>query len=665
MKGKNIKLGTLLVLFFTILATSVFAADLYPSLKKFKDLNTFKQEVIAQNGVVTSNHPLSSTAGAQILTKGGNAIDAIVASFFALSVVEPFTVSPFSAGFINLVTKTGEKVFIDNYTVAPQSATPTMFPICYPDDETKQAEGGGHCTTGNINSTGFKSIGVPGGCKAWLYALKHYGSGKLSLREILQPAIDYAKNGFSASPYLVNSITNSKNRCGSFDGWKQEFLVDGKVPKAGDIVKRPGFTVTLEALANAAPADSTFAQQLEEAGRLFYKGEIAKNVVEYIKANGGYVTTEDMAWYYGSGLDDVSISQGLRLRDPVIGDYHGYQIVGPAPTSSGGTLIVEMLNILEPLKLKKWGFGDPKTLFYIAEAMKIAWADRDAYMGDPDYAYQDTFCPYPPPPVEQMISKGYADRRRAEIKWPFPGDYEPGKFSFAGLNGSERVVVASKKPSTGAFEGINTTSATAIDIEGNIVAMTQTIHSTFGSCVILPGTVSGSGMQLNNTMQLFDPDPRCGYEQANGIGPHKRMLSSMSPTIILKDGSPFMAIGTPGGTRIFGTVMQGIINVIDHGMNIQQAVEAPRIFTMSRDLGPLEVEYGFPPEIETALENLGYTVSPVKFVAGCMNGIVLDRNTDLLHGGACWRRDGSAVGWSGGDALDSSLPYPPNWDTHK
>ncbi len=273
--------------------------------------------------------------------------------------------------------------------------------------------------------------------------------------------------------------------------------------------------------------------------------------------------------------------------------------------------------------MSKLGFGDPKTLFYIAEAMKIAWADRDEYMGDPDYAYRkDPSCPYPPPPVEEMTSKDYANKRRKEIHWPNPGDYEPGKFFYAGLNAPEGIMLASNNPSSGAFEGTNTTSATAIDIEGNVVAMTQTIHSSFGSCVILPGTVPGSGMQLNDTMQLFDPDPRCGYERANGIAPLKRMLSSMSPTIILKDGMPFMAIGTPGGTRIFGAVMQGIMNVIDHGMNIQQAVEAPRIFTMSKNLGPLEVEYGFPDEIVTDLRNLGYTISSVRAVAGCMNGIV-------------------------------------------
>jgi gamma-glutamyltranspeptidase/glutathione hydrolase len=395
----------------------------------------------------------------------------------------------------------------------------------------------------------------------------------------------------------------------------------------------------LEALADAAPLGATFDEQLEEAGKRFYLGDIAQNIVNYLQANGGIITMADMAKYYGSGLDDMSEDQGLRLRTPVIGSYRGYSIVAMAPTSSGGTGIVQQLNVLEGYNLPALGFGNPKTAHLMAEAMKIYWADRDRYMGDPDYANNPLDpCGYDPPPVEQMISKDYADERRSEIHPRKAGTYEPGEFN---------------------YESENTTHATAIDIEGNIISMTQTQNSSYGPCIALPGLVPGSGMMLNNTMRLFDPDPRCGYERANGIAPNKRMLSSMSPTIVLKDDKPFMAIGTPGGTRIFSTVMQGIINVIDHGMNIQQAVEAPRIWTMM--YGDLNVEYGYPDEVVAELESMGHSIRKVKFVAGCMNGVLVDANK-LIHGGACWRRDGTVGGWSGGDALSSDFDYPPSWD---
>jgi len=183
-----------------------------------------------------------------------------------------------------------------------------------------------------------------------------------------------------------------------------------------------------------------------------------------------------------------------------------------------------------------------------------------------------------------------------------------------------------------------------------------------GWSIILPGNIPGAGMVLNGNMSLFDPDPRPGFQKANAIGPGKRMLSSMSPTIILKDGKPFMAVGTPGGTTIFSAVMQGIINVIDHGMNIQQAVEAPRIWTAME--GELRVEGGFPKEVITALEDMGYTVKSVRAAIGTsMGGILVDPKTKLIHGGADWRRDGTAVGWSGGDALAAKIFYPPVWDT--
>ncbi|MFH1572384.1 MAG: gamma-glutamyltransferase [Acidobacteriota bacterium] len=642
--------ATLVFSLFLSLVAWVLAYGIGPQTSaRFGNLQTFKQEVIAERGVVASNQVLASAAGQQILMKGGNAVDALIATFFALSVVQPSGMSPFGSGFINIQTAKGESITLDNYTVAPAAAKPDMYRLVHPEDEEKQAEAG-HVTVDRENTVGFRSIGVPGGMKAWLWALKNHGSGSITLREILQPSIDYARHGFTASPGYAAAITGSRERNARFAGWVEEFMPGGKTPQSGARVYRPGYAVTLEALADAAPPGTGFAGQLEAAGRRFYKGDIASNIVGYIRENGGILTMEDMSYYYGAGLDDLSESQGLRLRKPVRGSYRGYDIIAMPPTSSGGTHIVEILNILEGYDIRAMGFDNPETMHLMAEAMKIAWADRDAYMGDPDYAHRDPSYNYPPPPVESLISKEYAERRRREIRRDRAGRYAPGRFAGGAGDLKGRWL----------HESLETTHATAMDSDGNVIAMTQTIHQGFGSGVVLPGRVPGSGLCINDTMELFDPDPRPGFERANAIAPRKRMLSSMSPTIILKDGRPFMAIGTPGGTRIYSAVLQGIINVIDHGMNIQQAVEAPRIWTMM--YGDVEVEQGFPDDAVAALESMGHGIRRVRTVAGGMNGVLLDPVSGLIHGGSCWRNDGAAAGWSGGNALDRSLPYPRTWD---
>lgn len=618
-----------------------------PAAEAQYNLPTFKHEVVASRGVISTNHPLASSAGQLMLAKGGNAVDAIISAYFALSVVEPGMSSPFGSGFINLYTAKGEAITLDNYTVAPSEATPDMYQLVHPDDEQAQAEAG-HVVVDAANRIGFKAIGVPGNLKAWLWVLANYGSQTLDLPQILGPAIDYARNGFRVSPALARLISSGRRNFEQFPGWAEQFLVDGEPARAGSLLKREAYARTLESLAQAAPPGADFHEQLEAAARRFYKGDIARNIVRYVRQNGGLLSDQDMSWYLGKGLDDLSDSQGLRLRTPIRGSYRGYQIIAMPPTSSGGTHIIEILNILEGFDLKATGFGTPKTLHLMAEAMKIAWADRDAYMGDPDYAGRDPSYAYPAPPVAALTDKDYAASRRLEIDPMKAGHFAPGKLGDAGPTRQRKD-----------DESPNTTHATAMDDAGNVVSMTQTLNGLFGSGVALPGQVPGSGLLLNNTMALFDPDPRPGYERANAIAPHKRMLSSMSPTIVLEDGRPYFALGTPGGTRIYATVLQGIINVIDHGMNIQQAVEAPRIWTMM--YGDLNLEEGFPSDVTSALEAMGHSIRRVRTVAGGMNGVLRDPATGLLHGGACWRRDGSSAGWSGGDALGPDQLFPPGW----
>jgi gamma-glutamyltranspeptidase/glutathione hydrolase len=611
---------------------------------------TYKQEVVAERGVVASNHPLASAAGQAILARGGNAVDALVATLFALSVVEPSMVSPFGSGFANLYTADGRAVTLDNYTVAPGAATPDMYRLIHADDEQAQAEAG-HRTVNDENTTGFKAIGVPGGMKAWLWLLHEHGSPRIRLPQVLGPALDYAENGFVASPVYVGLIRASLERHRQFPGWVEEFLPSGVPPVGGQWVTRPGYAVTLRALAEAAKPTATRAEQLEAAGRRFYLGDIGRNIVRYLRENGGLLTMDDMQWYWGDGLGDVSPRQGLRLREPLRGTYRGYEVIAMPPTSSGGTHILEILNILEGWDLGELGFGSAATLHLMSEAMKIAWADRDAWMGDPDYAGRDPSFAYETPPVDRIIDKAYAAGRRDEIDEQRAGTYPPGRFS-----DTQQVTGGGLGPGN---ESSETTHATAIDSDGNVIAATQTVNRIFGSGVVLPGRVPGSGLVLNDTMDLFDPDPRPGYERANAVAARKRQLSSMSPTIVLRDGEPWFALGTPGGTRIYATVLQGIVNVIDHGMSIQQAVEAPRIWTMM--YGDLEVEHGIADAVAGQLRDRGHAIKRVRTVAGGMNGVLRDPDTGLLHGGACWRRDGSVAGWSGGDALPANAPYPAVW----
>ena len=541
---------------------------------------TLKQPATASRGMVASNHPMASAAGIEMLSMGGNAVDAAIATAFALTVVEPMMVSIFGAGFVNLFDgKSGESVTIDNYAVAPAAASSDMYePVSdtWPDYlETAEQR----------NRLGYLAVAVPGALKSWCHVEDRYG--RLGLDTVIQPAIRYAGRGFPASPYLVNFITESKVALDRFPASREVFLPNGVVPTPGQLIVREAYAGTLKNIARGGSDP-------------LYSGSIGDMVVQDMEANGGIMTGDDLEGYE------------LRNREPVRGAYRGYEIVSVPPTSSGGAHIIQVLNILEAFDVSAMGFGTVEYVHLVAEALKVAFADRFEFMGDPDFVEV---------PVEGLTSKGYAASRRREI------DLERARHYAAG------------HPSGYPGESQNTTHFTVADDEGTVVSMTQTIHEAFGSKVTVPGT----GMLLNNTMYIFDPHPG----NANSVAPRKRMLSSMSPTIVLKDGKPFMALGTPGGTRIFASVLQAIVNVIDHGMSLQQAVEAPRVWTQGQDL---EVEEGIAPSVREGLEGRGHPVQVVSKVAGGMNGVIMDNERGLIHGAACWRADGTPVGISGGPA---------------
>ncbi len=528
--------------------------------------------------MVTSNHPLASLAGTEMLVMGGNAIDAAIATMFALSVVEPMMTSIFGAGFINIRLADGTCTTIDNYATVPSGARADLFePI--PNNIENDV-------VGEHNKTGYLAVATPGTLLGWATAVERYG--RLSLRQVLQPAIRFAREGFRVSEYLASIIEMERGNLGQFPASAEVFLPGGQVPDVNGQITRLDYAHTLEVIANDGPD-------------YLYRGDLGRVVADDMAKNGGLITQADLESYR------------VYERPPVVGTYRGYEIVSMGPTSSGGTHIIQILNILEGFDIGGMGFGSVDTIHVIAEAMKIAFADRFRYMADP--ATTDI-------PLEWLTSKAYGDERRGQID----------------LRHAQSYTAAVRSEG----EGVSTTHCCAMDADGNVVSTTQTLNGGFGSKVTVPGT----GMLLNNCMHLMDPNPG----RTNSIAPGKRILSSMSPTIVMKDGKPFMALGTPGGVRIFGAVMQAIVNVIDHGMTLQQAVEAPRLW----DRGPtLEIEQGFSGagELKTELENRGHNVETPFKVAGGMNGIMLDAESGLLRGAACWRADGAPMGFSGGDAI--------------
>ena len=537
---------------------------------------TFKQSAVASRGMVVTNHPMGSAAGLEMLSMGGNAIDAAIGAVFALSVVEPMMVGPFGGGYINLRTADGESVCIDNYTLAPSAATPDMYRAVsdsWPDYL---------LTEDRESQVGYLAVGVPGNLKAWDEL--HSGYGKLSWETVIAPAIRYAASGFPASEYLVRLITENQEDLRKFPATAEIFLQGGSPPAPGQSIVRRDYAESLKAIATGGAA-------------ALYDGPLGHAIAEDMKRNGGLLTIDDLRDY-----------NTLR-KDPVRGTYRGFEISGPPPGNTGVTLIIEMLNILENFDVAGEGFGTRQGLHLIAESLKIAFADRFEYLGDP--ATMEI-------PLDWMTSKDYANQRAVEI---------------------DASRASEQRAGTRTSESENTTHLTTADYEGNMVSMTQTINEVFGSKVTVPGT----GILLNNTQAMFDPHPG----NPNSVLPNKRVVSSMSPAIVSRDGKPFLGIGTPGGVRIFGSVMQAIMNVIDHGMTLQEAVEAPRLWTQGQEV---ELEQGFGEGPSSGMYELGHPVVRVANVAGGMNGILIDHERGLMTGAACWRADGVPAGLSGGPA---------------
>ena len=542
-----------------------------------------KRPAVGTRGMVVTNHPLASAAGVEMLAGGGNAFDAAVAAFFTLTVVEPMMVGIVGGGMAHIRFADGRHTVIDGQVRAPLAATPDVFtPVS--DSLPDYLE-----TEGRENAVGPKAVAAPGNLTAWCEILERFGT--VSLSDTMAPAIAHAARGFRVTPYLNECIADAAADLSRDPEIAKIFLSDGEPLAAGTRLVMGDYAETLRSIAQEGPA-------------VLHGGALGRTIADHFQSAGGLLSMAD--------FEDYATIERAAVR----GTYRGFEIVGPPPPSSGGVHVIQMLNLLEGFDIRELGFGSPETLHLLAEVLKIAFADRKAATADPAFVEV---------PVARLLSKKYAEERRPEIDLKTAKTWEAG------------VALP---------ESANTTHVTVADGDGNIVTMTQTINSTFGARIVVPGT----GIIPNNYMFVFDPHP--GH--ALSVAPGKRVTSSMSPVMALKDGKPVVALGLPGGLRIFPSATQALVAIIDHGMSVQEAVEAPRLWTQG---GPVELESGFDQAVGDALAAKGHAIEVVPHVGGGMNAISFAPD-GAMTGAACWRADGTPIALSGGLARPGVRFWP-------
>ncbi len=533
----------------------------------------------AKLGMVVTQSTIASQVGFKVIEDGGNAIDAAVATAFALAVTHPTAGNIGGGGFIVYRPATGEPVSYDFREVGPARSSPEMW-----------------LTDGKYDSekhhNSHLSVGVPGTVSGLHLAWKEQGSKPW--KELVQPAIVLARDGFEVTHGLSRSLAGVLDAFQKYPASLAQFSKNGKPYEAGDILKQPDLAKTLTRIAEQGPAG-------------FYEGETAMLIEKEMKANNGLITLADLKAYQA------------KKRDVVKGTYRGYDIIGMPPPSSGGMAVVQMLNVLEGYDLKSMGYGSAQSIHYMAESMRRAFADRARYIGDPDFVTDI--------PLPTLISKEYAASLRKTIN-------------------PNRASKSSTTSFTWPTESQETTHLSIVDAKRNAVAMTYTLEYSYGSRIVVPG----AGFLLNNEMGDFNAAPDLTDERgligtpANLARPGKRMLSSMSPTIVAKDGQLFMVTGTPGSRTIINTVLTTILNVIDFGMNAQEAVDAGRLHhqwlpdTLSME------RFGFSADTIKALQGMGHTVREGG-AQGAEQVIVVNQKEAMLEGGVDRRSpDGSAAG---------------------
>ncbi len=535
---------------------------------------------VGRNGMVVGPERLASEIGYAILQQGGNAVDAAVATGFALAVTYPRAGNLGGGGFMLIhLADENKQVFIDYREMAPGRAQRDMYLDEFGDVDRQRLY------------FSYLSAGVPGTVAGLLHALENYGT--MSVRQVLQPAVDLALKGIPVSFALNQELNSRKERLLADPGAASTYLVEGEAPQLGVNFRQPDLGQVLKSI--------------RDNGRSgFYEGWVAKTIAQAMAESGGIITEGDLKNYR------------VVEREPVRGTFRGYEVVSAPPPSSGGTHIIQMLNILEPFDLQVMGHNSAEYIHHVIEAMKIAYADRAAHMGDPDFS---------PVPVEQLLSKDYAAKVR--------GDIDPVR---------ARAAVEIQAGEFSDTESLDTTHFSVADTLGNVVSNTYTLNFSYGSHIVVPGT----GVLLNNEMADFMTKPGTPNafglieSQANEITAGKRPLSSMSPTLVFKDGQPWLATGSPGGSLIISTVMQTILNAMAFDMNIAAAGGAARVHHQWMP-DTLRIENGVSKDTVDKLKAMGHPVEENVRTLGRTQSIMIQDGWFL--GASDTRRPG---GWVAG-----------------
>jgi gamma-glutamyltranspeptidase/glutathione hydrolase len=587
---KNKKIQTLVRLFLVASLTVAFFAA--PNSKLFSDTvaptvhAASREPVRAKHGIVASTNEVASRVGVDVMKRGGNAVDATIAVAFALAVTHPAAGNLGGGGFMMIRLKNGKTTAIDYREMAPAAATRNI----YLDKDGNLIEGEG----GSL--VGYRAAGVPGTVRGMELALKKYGSGKLSWAQLIEPARQLA-SGFTVTYSLARSLRGNSDYLSQYPETKRIYLNNGKFYNEGEIFRQPDLAATFARLQQFGPYE-------------FYQGQTAKMIVADVSRHKGLITLSDMSGYQA------------KERQPLRGRYRGYEVISMPPPSSGGAVLIEMLNILEGYELDKLDSGSSERYHLMTEAMRRAFADRAEFMGDSDFVKV---------PVAGLIDKSYAAKLRGTISLE---------------RASTSVEINSGKP-TG-YESEETTHFTAIDAEGNAVANTYTLNNSYGSAAVAKGT----GIILNDEMDDFAAKPGTpnmyGLIQGerNAVAPRKRPLSAMTPTFVLrKDGSLWFTVGSPGGPTIINTALCVITNVVDYGMNIQQALDAPRIHHQWLPDELVFEPYGLSGDTQKALIAIGHKLAKPHYL-GDAEGLMIEEKTGVRLGATDPRRsDGLAVGY--------------------
>jgi gamma-glutamyltranspeptidase/glutathione hydrolase len=539
------------------------------------------QPTRARNGMVISQSDIASRVGVEVMKSGGNAVDAAIATAFALAVTHPTAGNIGGGGFLVFRPQTGDPVAYDFREMAPAKAHAKMW-LDEKGEYSYQKHHESHL-----------SVGVPGTVAGLHLAWTEHGS--LPWERLLEPAIRLSREGFPMTDGLAVSLAGEQERLSKYPATAAQFWKNGAPYEIGEILKQPDLAETLVRISEAGPAG-------------FYEGETAELVEKEMAKNGGLITRADMKAYRA------------KKRTPIRGTYRGYEILSMPPPSSGGIVLVEMLNILEGFDLAADGFGSARNLHRMAEAMRRAYSDRAQYLGDPDFN--------PEIPVDRLTSKDYASTLRKSIRLDAASKSSPESFAWP-------------------TESPETTHFSVVDSSRNAVSVTYTLEYGYGSGIVVPG----AGFLLNNEMGDFNAGPGLTDERGligtapNLAQPGKRMLSSMTPTILAKDGELFMVTGSPGGRTIINTVLQTILNVVDHKMNAQAAVDAGRIH---HQWLPDRIQYerqGFSPDTLNILKWLGHDLREIE-EQGVAQVIVVNREDRMLEGGLDLRApDGGAASY--------------------